>query len=230
MNQVGNMPEIRRAVADDAPAITRIIRAAFPEYTPDVIPDVIPTHTTFVAVSGETVVGFVDCFTTYNIDDEPRWEIDWLAVDPKRHGHGIGTALVRAARDAGKESGAKLARGLVRLSNAASERAFEKNDFIRLSDVLALYTSDQPLKSIRSVADTRRSLLIPVTRLHDIVVWIEGELSDRVLQQARHLIGVRGWHAAGALVPRSEKKELKLLEAEGYKHRANYQWYIYRYT
>ncbi|MBK9749798.1 MAG: GNAT family N-acetyltransferase [Chloroflexi bacterium] len=223
---------IRRAEPADAPGITRIIRAAWQEYNPDVFPNVIPKHMTFVAERGEAgIIGFVDSFATQRDEDdaEIRWEVDWLAVDPKNHGHGTGTALIAAATEAGRAAHATVARALVRIGNVASEKAFEKNGYKPSPDMLALYISDQPLKELRSVADHRQSYLITVNRLNDTAIWIEGEITDRVLQQARYVIGVRGWHAAGALIPRSDRKLLKLVEAEGYKHVANYRQYVLRY-
>lgn len=222
---------IRRATAADAPEITRIIRAAWKEYSPDVVPRVIPTHQTYVASIADKVVGFVDSFGTAHDDDEAalRWEVDWLAVEPKYHGKGMGTALVAAAREAGREANAKVARALVRVGNSASEKAFARNGFAPRPEILALYLSDIPLKDLRTVADHRKSYIIPVNRLNDVAIWIEGEITDRVLQQARHMLGARGWHAAGALIPREDRKTLQLAQAEGYRHIANYRQYLYRY-
>ncbi len=223
---------IRRAEPADAPGITRIIRAAWTEYNPDVSPTVIPQHTTLVAEREPAgIIGFVDSFATQRDEDDApvRWEIDWLAVDPQNHGHGTGTALIAAATEAGRAAHASVARALVRLGNSASEKAFEKNGFRPQPDVLALYISDNPLKELRSVADHRKSYLITVNRLNDTAVWIEGEITDRVLQQARYVIGVRGWHVAGALIPRTDRKLLTLVDAEGYKHVANYRQYIFKY-
>lgn len=236
MNQK-HSPDIRRAEPADAPGINRIIRAAWSEYNPDVSADVISTHTTLVVSADEKLVGFVDCFSTMRDEqgdqdknDVLRWEVDWLAVDPAYHGNGFGKALVRAARDAGRVAGAQVARALIRVDNTASEKVFEKNGFKPLPDVLALYTSNLPLKDLRSVADHRNSYLIPVKRLNDSALWIEGEVSDRVLQQARHVIGIRGWHVAGVLIPRSDRKSMKLAEAENYTHVNNYRQYIYQYA
>jgi ribosomal protein S18 acetylase RimI-like enzyme len=223
---------IRRADPADAPGITGIIRAAWKEYSPDVFPHVIPRHMTYVALVDDKIAGFVDSFSTQRDDDDAalRWEVDWLAVDPAYHGRGIGTALVAAALEAGRAAGADTARALVRVGNAASEKVFEKHGFKPLPDVLALYISDAPLKDLRTVADHRTSYLIPVSRLNDQAVWIEGELTDRVLQQARHVIGARGWHAAGTLIPRSDRKALTLAQAEGYKHQGDFHQYLFHYA
>lgn len=224
-------PTIRRAVPTDAPDINRIIRAVWKEYNPDVFPDAISKHTTFVAFADDKIVGFCDSFATARDEDDApqRWEVDWLAVDPAQQRRGIGAALITAARDAGKAAGAALARALVRVGNTASETAFERCGFKAQPDILALYTSDHPLDDLRSVSDHRQSYLIPVSRLNDQALWIEGEITDRVLQQARYMIGVRGWHAAGALIPRADAKAMKLAFAEGYVHRGNFRQYVYRY-
>lgn len=81
----------------------------------------------WLAMKGPDAVGFVVAFPTHGLSG-PCWEIDLLAVHPAWRGHGLATALVRAATGHGAQV-ASRARAVVATDNPASARAFTRAGF-----------------------------------------------------------------------------------------------------
>ncbi len=78
----------------------------------------------WLALSGDTVIGFVIAFPTAGLQD-PLWEIDLLAVHPQWRGRRLGTRLIRAA-SAWTEGIPQQARAYVATDNNASAQAFTR--------------------------------------------------------------------------------------------------------
>lgn len=117
----------------DARGIIEIDRATFADcpYTAEQIValEADPGQYAWVAEEQGRVVGYVSAFATHSLA-AGRWEVDELAVHPEAQGHGIGTALVARALEAGAEQpGLHEARALVAVQNLASQRVFLKNGF-----------------------------------------------------------------------------------------------------
>ena len=124
---------VRAALPADATGIARVALEVWPDETLDeahvgrLIGE--GRRATQVAELDGEVVGFVDGFLTETANGEPRWEVDLLAVSPRAQGRGVGKLLVRASLDAARGFGARMARGLIRVDNVASERVFAANSF-----------------------------------------------------------------------------------------------------
>ena len=99
-----------------------------------------PAVTLLIAVDGDTIVGT----TTVIVYTTPFWikaRLDEVVVDDSARGKGVGEALVIAALEVGRESGAQVAelqsgRGPNR---AAAHRLYERMGFqIRETDVFRI--------------------------------------------------------------------------------------------
>ncbi|MEZ5057627.1 MAG: GNAT family N-acetyltransferase [Saprospiraceae bacterium] len=55
-----------------------------------------PEHLVLVAVSSDTIVGYIHAFKTYRITSKPFYEIGGLLVDENHRRRGIGKALIDA--------------------------------------------------------------------------------------------------------------------------------------
>ena len=114
--------DIRPARLDDAASIAQVKNLTWPHEStkPGLIAAALvdSSHTTLVAAKAGRVMGFVDGFSTFSSQGINRWEVDLLAVHPDHRGQGIGTRLVRASTDSGRERGATIVRALIHLKNA----------------------------------------------------------------------------------------------------------------
>lgn len=86
----------------------------------------LPQQQVLVAEAEGRIVGFVAGLHTHGLAG-PRLEADLLAVEPGWQGQGLATALLTALRRV--PGGATLLRGVVRVENEASERAFARAGF-----------------------------------------------------------------------------------------------------
>ena len=78
----------------------------------------------WLALGGDTVVGFVIAFCTTGLQD-PMWEIDLLAVHPQWRGQRLGSRLIRASAASAPHLPGR-ARAYVATDNLASARAFSR--------------------------------------------------------------------------------------------------------
>lgn len=237
------MAHLQRAAVDDAPGIARVKAAAWPgeesdaAYIARVIP--LPDHASQVAEDGRGgVVGFVDGFLTLSQAGALRWEVDLLAVDPACHGQGIGTALVQASTEAGRDSGAALARALIKVGNVPSERAFARCGYGVEGMVRVLYvgrgeaaTAERarhgaPLQS----ASEDDAYLLPVTTFGYRGIWIEGRVTPQSLETARAACARHGWSGgAGTLIPADDARTVSIAEAAGFAPVGEYRWWVRAY-
>lgn len=100
---------IRRAVSEDAPALTRVIAAAYDVYADrgldlppvaDGVADDIAVHKVWVAEIGSAIIGGLILVLH---DDHAH--LANVAVDPARSGKGVGRALIEQAAEACGASG-----------------------------------------------------------------------------------------------------------------------------
>jgi N-acetylglutamate synthase-like GNAT family acetyltransferase len=145
----------------------------------DILPDVfevqIEDHgaALWVAEKHGDLVGFVSAFLTLGGQGSRRWEIDLIAVTPASRRQGLGQRLIARAFQDGRRHDAAAARAIVRVSNVASQRAFEKADFAPDGDVyhLLLWSpkpGDAPALTAGSLP------WVPVDTLTYRGLWMEG--------------------------------------------------------
>src|SRR2546423_832282 len=63
-----------------------------------------------------------------------QWEVCHLTVAPKNEGQGLGSLMIRKAEERAKKGGARIIQCTIRVGNAESERAFERNGYRRVSE------------------------------------------------------------------------------------------------
>jgi GNAT superfamily N-acetyltransferase len=167
---------IRPATLDDARGIAGVMAAVWPDEAVDesLIGAAIahPGHAAFVAAAPDgRTLAFADGFTTGLPDGRLRWELDLLGTLPEARGRGLGTELIRACTAAGWQRGAAFARALIRLGNAASERAFGRAGYTAEGPELSLYVQSEDRD--RAPAGMRP---VPVTTMRYEGIWLEGPI------------------------------------------------------
>jgi ribosomal protein S18 acetylase RimI-like enzyme len=135
-------PEIRRFDGSlaDAQAILATEHAAWSDspYSAEQVHAMLTRgpQRAWLAIVDAQVAGFVIAFATHGLQ-EPRWEIDLLAVHPSYRRQGLATALIRAATAFGAGQAAR-ARAFVATDNAPSARAFHRAGFVSQPETRAL--------------------------------------------------------------------------------------------
>lgn len=224
---------LARAERFDVEGIEAIVREVWER---EILPDVAraqiadPEAALWVAKEKDSVVGFASAFQTLDRWDRRRWEIDLVAVRPGQQGRGLGQKLIRRVSREAASRGAALARALVGLENAPSQRAFQKAGFTmeRLVHRLLLWA---PLSAPTPALCPRRISLVPVDTLTYRGVWIEGlddaGQSERgaAVAAARSLVAQQGRESAGAVLPRDKIGLLpRTVRAEA-ENRGDYYWF-----
>lgn len=219
--------KIKPATPADAPGIAAVKSRVWPAETADparistAITD--PAHAAFVAVDGETVVGFADGFSTRSREGQNRWEVDLLAVDPDYQGRKLGFRLVEACTLAGRERGAILARGLIHIENIASQKTFARYG----------YTVDETICNLRVCTEATPSPVAPPDGLHLLVVntfgyrglWLEGDLSEAGFIAAKSTLCAGQHDVAGAIIPAAQTEINAIAEEQGFEPVGTYQWW-----
>jgi ribosomal protein S18 acetylase RimI-like enzyme len=223
--------QIRPAIPADALALAQIKDAIWPDEatTPDYIAQVMaqPDHQTIVAVTDENIVGFVDGFISLTSSGQRRWEVDLLGVHPAHQGQGIGTQLMQAATEAGKQMTAAAARALVAVENIGSQKALAKVGFVVDKRPLNLWVSAGSSNRLSVISNqlSKDSYLIPVVTLNYQGVWLEGMISAASLQKAQAVCVHQGWDVAGVLIPVLESAQNDVAHKAGYAYINQYQWW-----
>ena len=169
--------ELRTATADDVPAITALVQAAYGHYVERIGGRPRPLDDDYRKVVGEREVivaeadGELAGLVVLGTDDEGFF-IDNVAVAPAQQGAGVGRALlVRAeerAREAGHDSIWLLTHELMHENLALYERIgyveYRRHDYGRGS-LVYLRKSPRRVSARRSGRDERRALADP----HDLV-------------------------------------------------------------
>ncbi|NJL94785.1 MAG: GNAT family N-acetyltransferase [Anaerolineae bacterium] len=227
------MVKIRRASAFDAAAIAALISVVWDDVQPNVEQcRVVITgeqEWVWLAVEGEAVLGLVACFLS-RAGAAWRWEIELLAVHPAVRGRGIGAGLVAASHETGRLLNASFARGLVRVDNAAAQRAFAKNGYETSGRVYQLHAwAPQP-----TTEPPNGHPLITLTRADTLTyrgLWLEGLDNDRLSDDQR-LASLAGGRAQAAAEGRAsltalvaEDNMLPVAFFEGAELLGRYQWW-----
>jgi RimJ/RimL family protein N-acetyltransferase len=63
-----------------------------------------------------------------------QWEVCHLTVVPEQQGKGFGSLMIHKAEERAKIDGARIIQCTIRVGNLASERAFERNGYRRVSE------------------------------------------------------------------------------------------------
>ena len=192
---------IRPAVAADAGAIGALKSRVWPRESVNSsrIQEALshPGHAALAAWCEADPAGFVDGFLTRSAAGLPRWEVDLLAVAPEHQGRGLGTRLVTDGLQSGGETGARAARGLVRLDNLAGQRVFEHCGFSLCPRHLVLYVlggldgpcPDGPVEGH----------WVQVQTFDYSGLWLEERFTETALKMAAGACRARGLDQAGAL-------------------------------
>ncbi len=224
------MIEIRLAAPRDAAGIAAVMRDAWPKEGADAarIEFVLLAggRATFVAVAGGAVVGFVDGFWTVSADGARRWEVDLLAVAGTYRGQRLGERLVRASTEAGQQAGAHMARALIHLENAASQRTFARCRYEPDLARFVLLTSTHPVDYSAVVVPDAR--LISVTTFRYAGLWLEGTLGEEAFRAGRAGLARQGREVVGALVEAEDTALRRAAEAAGYTPVGEYRWWLQR--
>ncbi len=226
---------IRRAMPDDAKAMSAIAQAAFGEaLEPDPVrlAKVLSQGLNFVALSRGRVVGFVGNFLTRSSSGRLRFELDLLAVAADARGAGIGAALVAASVEAAKTAETDEIRALVASSNQTMQRLCQAGGFERDQTSRALYVLDAP-KGLGAGADVSSALLkdarlTPVYTLTYSGIWLEGEISPGAIDEARERAFADGMSRIGAVIPQADSRLAALLLANGFEKVGDFDWWSIR--
>lgn len=224
---------IRRALPPDGQAISQLKNAIWShektdgDYCTRVIAE--PDHITHIALIDDRIVGFVDGFLTYAPDGLRRWEVDLLAVGESIRNKGIARQLIQNNLTSALDTWQiNYARSLIQVNNIASQRAFEKCQFIMPdSEYRELYVAS-PDNAETTLKVDERAFLIPVTTLSYQGIWLEGTITQDSLKAARAILSKHQLTTAGLLIHFADTALLDDAKQAGYTFvdRYNY-WYRY---
>ncbi len=220
--------EFRTAQLGDEEAIQRVKESVWPDETTraeriqSVLND--SQHHTTVAIINEDTVGFVDGFLTVSATGMPRWEVDLLAVHPSHRRQGIASRLIECSIHAGLERGAELARGLVQVDNAGSQRAFARCAFTTDGMVYQLCVAFsgevQPL-----IQPPAQLHLVDVNTMNYTGLWLENCYLQEAFVAAKHLLAHKQYDVAGVVIPGSERAAVEAAWNAGFELIGHYHWW-----
>lgn len=213
---------IRRALPQDAQAIAELIAAAFhEEANPTHIQSLIEggEHLTFVA-EDEQIVGFIDGFYTYMPHKIRRMELDLLAVHPEHSGKGIGKALINTFGESNEH--AQKIRVLVAVTNIPMQRAMQNTGYQLQEPAMSLYVASEG----KAEAHTHEARwLIDIKTFTYTGIWIEGNISKEIIEAAHARRELRRLEVVGAVIPSDAHRQIKTLQASGFKSTKEFQWW-----
>jgi ribosomal protein S18 acetylase RimI-like enzyme len=223
------MLTIRWAGVADAPELAQLKRAVWPDDKPD--PALIARvfsdtdRCTLVAHEDGVMAGFVDVFVTVSSEGVTRWEIDLLAVHPRRRGRGIGQMLTRAVCEEGAKRGIALARALTHIQNTGVHRTFGACGFATDHRVYGLYIASGILDGAVTALPTGLHLF-PVATLNYCGLWLEGVVNAAGLIYAGRVRALYGWDLAGAVIPEDDTEATHAALRIGYEQVGLYYWWV----
>ena len=218
--------QLRLAKPEDAGAIARIAALADVASIDADSPRVrklLGEGRTIAATLDDVIIGFADGFCTVDTTGEVRFELDLLAVAPAAQGRGVGGRLVAASLAAASEAGARHIRALVRCENAAMQTLCRRHGYTRSANCYALYTVEpHPVDAREWSYDSRA---IGVDTLGYAGLWLEGELSQEVIDDAHRQALQSDMSVIGAVIPSAALDDAELLATNSFCHVGSYHWW-----
>lgn len=182
----------------------------------------------FAAIAENQVLGFVSYFTTRDALGSSRFELDLLGVAPAWQGRGIGARLVDHSLQAARESDATTVRALVRCDNMSMQRICSRRSFARSNHAYQLWVS-QAGTPVGNACGKTAARVIAVETLTYSGYWLEGELSQGTIDEARRLLRADSERALiGAVVPVSDQITFDLLRANSFARIGDFHWWTLR--
>jgi GNAT superfamily N-acetyltransferase len=220
---------IRQATQHDAPEIAAIKQSVWPDEAVDVaqMAKAIqkPTHVTQVGIHANTIIGFIDGFSTYSARGIHRWEVDLLAVHPDYRGNRVGERLVRANTKAGFQRGAGVARGLIRIENIASQRTFARCAYHSQGPLGDLFVVSRNPSPEDAILFSQQFHLVSVTTLTYTGCWLEIDLPSHTHHEKSHIRMNTDWSVMGVLIPIEEKEIYHTVQKAGFTNTGRFQYW-----
>jgi N-acetylglutamate synthase-like GNAT family acetyltransferase len=217
--------EIRRATIHDIDAMAEIIMLAFD--------DVIDTERVrrlltlshnyvYVAVKSDVVVGFVENFVTISQDDQVRLELDLLAVHPDARGQGIGKKLIEASINLARRLDVYCLRALIASENGVMQKACQRMNLVPSQDIFGLYVKSAE-QLVNSITEIPTSHLIRVETLTYKGIWLEGDISATVIDNAHRSAIENRCDILGAVMNSRDSHTIDLLAERQFTHINDYR-------
>jgi len=213
---------IRSATLHDILPITQSFQAAFDEKIDSQQIKTCfqrQTHFSYVAISGETVVGFVDGFLTIAHNGKKRLELDLLAVHPASQGQGVGTKLItHFCNNAPKVD---FIRALVAVGNHPMDKVMTKTNFQPLPDNYALYIG-QP--TAQTAPKPKNAHFVTVETLSYNGIWLEEDITQEAIDAAtpQHPVAI-----LGAVVPTTDDTTIQSIKSANFAFIKQFRWWHY---
>ena len=128
------MPELRELTADDLPAILALERELFPDdaWSPEMfaseVAEIPQRRLYLVADEDDTLIGYAGML----FSGGPEADVLTLAVDPRRWGQGMGTALLLALLQEAVHRGCEQVFLEVRADNPRAQQLYRRHGFIEI--------------------------------------------------------------------------------------------------
>lgn len=212
--------KIRTATPADAPHIARLMESVWQDEAADAAQIVRAieqgNRSTWVAEEDGNLLGFIDAFgTTF-------WELDLMAVAPTAQGKGVGKQLTYRALEAGREAGFKVSRGLVAVSNDASQAVMRRMGLIP-GGIATLYVYSG------GGGDVTIPLLhpdmTPVQTFRYTGGWLNEPFTPETFRAAAGLCSQKQWEVVGAVIPDHDTNAIAAAAHAGYEKIGDYRWW-----
>ena len=217
--------EIRPATIQDIDAIAENIKLAFSDEIDKKRVEHLLTlshNFIYVAVKSGSVVGFVENFVTVSQDYRSRLELDLLAVYPSTRGQGIGKKLIEASIQLASQLNVYCLRALIASRNGVMQQACTAMNLIPSNEEFRLYIKS-PEQITQAIVETPKAHLIQVETLSYRGIWLEGDISEQVLDNAHLIALVNDCDILGAVVDKTNMTTMDLLAEKQFIHVNDYR-------
>lgn len=212
--------KLRNATPADAETIASLMLAVWRDEPPNAahIAQTIElgNRTTLVAEADGELLAFIDAFGT------AYWELDLMAVAPAAQGKGIGKQLTYAALESGKQAGFRVARGLVAVSNDASQGVMRRMGLIP-AGISTLYVCSAPSDTVTIPLGEVR--VTEVRTFRYLGGWLNAPFTSELFRVAAALCPLKKWDVVGAVIPDVEADALAAAQSAGYEKVGDYRWW-----